>query len=164
MSPRTESNARMNPEVKSPAWLLRIGCVRFASSRDNLIGHVFLIGLRSTGQKDSHAFVGKLLGDPPRRSRGRTPLHSSVERRLYGPGISKLKEPIMSPILEKDKTPEPATITTEVEIQEGPAENLERDQKIRSRAYERYLERGQEAGHDVDDWLQAEREIDEGQF
>lgn len=70
----------------------------------------------------------------------------------------------MSPILEKDKTPEPATITTEVEIQEGPAENLERDQKIRSRAYERYLERGQEAGHDVDDWLQAEREIDEGQF
>jgi hypothetical protein len=66
----------------------------------------------------------------------------------------------MSPMLEKDKTPESAATTTEVEVQEGPAKNLERDERIRSRAYERYLERGQEACHDLDDWLQAEREID----
>ena len=68
----------------------------------------------------------------------------------------------MSPLPEKEETPVSVATTTEIEAQEGPVENLERDQKIRSRAYERYLERGQEAGHDLDDWLQAEREIDEG--
>ena len=68
----------------------------------------------------------------------------------------------MSPMPEKDKTPEFAVTTTEMEAQESFAKNLERDERIRSRAYERYLERGQEAGHDLDDWLQAEREIDGG--
>ena len=30
---------------------------------------------------------------------------------------------------------------------------------IARRAYELFLERGSEHGHDVDDWLQAEREL-----
>ena len=30
---------------------------------------------------------------------------------------------------------------------------------VRNRAYELYLERGMEDGHDVEDWLQAEGEI-----
>jgi oligoendopeptidase F len=68
----------------------------------------------------------------------------------------------MSPMSEKDNAPESVATTTKMEAQEGPARNLERDQKIRSRAYERYLERGQKAGHDLDDWLQAEHEIDAG--
>ena len=68
----------------------------------------------------------------------------------------------MSPTPEKDKTPESTATTTEMETHASPAKNLERVEKIRSRAYERYIERGQEAGHDLDDWLQAEREIDEG--
>ena len=33
-----------------------------------------------------------------------------------------------------------------------------REQKIRRRAYEIYLERGAEPGRDLEDWLQAERE------
>ena len=33
------------------------------------------------------------------------------------------------------------------------------DSDIARRAYERYEERGSEHGHDVDDWLQAEREL-----
>ena len=32
-------------------------------------------------------------------------------------------------------------------------------EKIRQRAYELYGARGQEDGHDLDDWLQAEAEI-----
>lgn len=68
----------------------------------------------------------------------------------------------MSPMREKDNLQESVATTTEMETQEDPAQNVERDQKIRSRAYERYLERGQEAGHDLEDWLQAEREIDAG--
>jgi len=34
-----------------------------------------------------------------------------------------------------------------------------RETRVRCRAYELYLERGQEPGFDLDDWLQAEDEI-----
>ena len=34
-----------------------------------------------------------------------------------------------------------------------------REQEIRRRAYEIYLERGEEPGRDLEDWLQAEREL-----
>jgi hypothetical protein len=33
------------------------------------------------------------------------------------------------------------------------------DTEIARRAYDRYLARGREDGHDVEDWLQAEREL-----
>ena len=36
---------------------------------------------------------------------------------------------------------------------------LDRDQRIRCRAYALYEERGRVDGHDVDDWLQAEAEV-----
>jgi hypothetical protein len=32
-------------------------------------------------------------------------------------------------------------------------------QPIQQRAYELFLKRGKEPGHDLDDWLQAEREV-----
>lgn len=38
-----------------------------------------------------------------------------------------------------------------------PVSNLE--QKIRERAYELYETRGREHGHDLDDWLTAESEL-----
>ena len=34
-----------------------------------------------------------------------------------------------------------------------------REEEIRRRAYEIYLTRGGEPGHDLEDWLQAEREL-----
>jgi Protein of unknown function (DUF2934) len=37
--------------------------------------------------------------------------------------------------------------------------DLTREEKIRRRAYEIYLDRGGEPGHDLEDWLQAEREL-----
>jgi hypothetical protein len=40
--------------------------------------------------------------------------------------------------------------------------NAARDEDIRRRAYEIYLERGQQPGRDLDDWLQAERELERG--
>jgi hypothetical protein len=33
--------------------------------------------------------------------------------------------------------------------------------KIERRAYEHYLDRGSESGHDFEDWLRAERELKE---
>ena len=47
-------------------------------------------------------------------------------------------------------------------ISEVQRENLTRDEEIRFRAYEIYLERGEQGGNDLDDWLQAEREIERG--
>jgi hypothetical protein len=41
-----------------------------------------------------------------------------------------------------------------------PLENAARDEKIRCRAYEIYLERGEQPGAELDDWLQAERELE----
>jgi Protein of unknown function (DUF2934) len=37
--------------------------------------------------------------------------------------------------------------------------DLTREEKIRRRAYEICLERGGEPGHDLEHWLQAEREL-----
>jgi len=34
-----------------------------------------------------------------------------------------------------------------------------REQEIRNRAYEIYLQRGEQSGYELEDWLQAEREI-----
>jgi hypothetical protein len=45
---------------------------------------------------------------------------------------------------------------------EAPVANAARDEEIRRRAYEIYLERGKEPGHELDDWLQAERELEDG--
>jgi hypothetical protein len=38
-------------------------------------------------------------------------------------------------------------------------EQAARDEDIGRRAYEIYLERGEEPGLELDDWLQAEREL-----
>ena len=39
-----------------------------------------------------------------------------------------------------------------------------RDEEIRRRAYEIYRERGEQPGRELDDWLQAERELERGMF
>ena len=49
--------------------------------------------------------------------------------------------------------------STEVGREEGSEVNPAREQEIRRRAYEIYLARGEEPGHDLEDWLQAEREL-----
>jgi hypothetical protein len=43
--------------------------------------------------------------------------------------------------------------------QERSVVNLAREEEIKHRAYEIYLERGEEPGRDLEDWLQAEREL-----
>jgi hypothetical protein len=42
---------------------------------------------------------------------------------------------------------------------EPPPETLPLQERIRRRAYELYVERGNQAGSELDDWLQAEEEI-----
>jgi hypothetical protein len=51
-------------------------------------------------------------------------------------------------------------------VQAGPEEastgNSARDEEIRRRAYEIYLERGKQPGGELEDWLQADRELARG--
>jgi hypothetical protein len=42
---------------------------------------------------------------------------------------------------------------------ETPTETLPLEERIRRRAYELYLQRGNEPSSELDDWLQAEEEI-----
>lgn len=39
-----------------------------------------------------------------------------------------------------------------------------KEENIRQRAYDLYRARGQEEGHDIEDWLQAEAEIETGEM
>jgi Protein of unknown function (DUF2934) len=51
------------------------------------------------------------------------------------------------------------TTSNQRETKEELAGNSVRDESIRKRAYEIYLERGGQPGRELDDWLQAEREL-----
>jgi len=56
---------------------------------------------------------------------------------------------------DRSKAVEPGTETQE----RGRLSASTREDKIRRRAFEIYLERGSEPGRDLEDWLQAEREL-----
>ena len=54
--------------------------------------------------------------------------------------------------------------SSQAETRDVSIGNSARDEKIRGRAYEIYLERGKQPGRELDDWLQAERELELGTF
>ena len=55
-----------------------------------------------------------------------------------------------------------ATTTQAADTGEALVANAAHDEDIRLRAYEIYLERGEQPGRELDDWLQAERELERG--
>jgi len=57
---------------------------------------------------------------------------------------------------------EPQATSTQAETGEASVGNAPRDEDIRRRAYEIYLERGEQPGRELDNWLQAERELEGG--
>ncbi len=60
----------------------------------------------------------------------------------------------MNPSTATKMQPVPAKEPTKQAPQHEPTE-----EQIRQRAYEIYLARGSAPGHEVEDWLQAEREL-----
>ena len=52
----------------------------------------------------------------------------------------------------------------QAETGEVSVENSARDEEIRRRAYAIYCERGEQPGRELDDWLQAERELERRMF
>jgi len=59
---------------------------------------------------------------------------------------------------KKIRTTDPTQPGTAVEERERLLPST-REQKIRNRAYEIYLQRGEQPGHEVEDWLLAELEL-----
>jgi Protein of unknown function (DUF2934) len=68
----------------------------------------------------------------------------------------------MSMILKGNRSTDFQATSTWAETEEGAVENSARDEEIRRRAYEIYLERGERSDTKLDDWLQAERELEQG--
>ena len=68
----------------------------------------------------------------------------------------------MSPKLKRNATTEPQATSTQAEPGEASIGNWARDEEIRHRAYEIYLERGEQPGRELDNWLEAERELERG--
>ena len=63
---------------------------------------------------------------------------------------------------KRNGSTEPQATSTQEETGEVSVGNSARDEEIRRRAYEIYLQRGQQPGRELDDWLQAERELEGG--
>jgi len=55
---------------------------------------------------------------------------------------------------------EPQATSAQAETGEVSVGNVVGDEQIRLRAYEIYLECGEQPGRELDDWLQAERELE----
>jgi hypothetical protein len=67
----------------------------------------------------------------------------------------------MSSKPNRNVSAEPQATTTEAaERDAASAGNSAREDEIRRRAYEIYLERDEQPGLELDDWLQAERELE----
>jgi alcohol dehydrogenase, propanol-preferring len=60
------------------------------------------------------------------------------------------------------ETPEIPAGFTQAAASDASVRNTTSDEKIRLHAYELYLERGERPGFELDDWLQAERELQGG--
>jgi hypothetical protein len=57
---------------------------------------------------------------------------------------------------------EPQALPVRLAPEEASTVNATREEEIRRRAYEIYLERGEQPGGELDDWLRAERELAHG--
>jgi hypothetical protein len=61
---------------------------------------------------------------------------------------------------ERQDVESQATFAPKGEAVSASVADSPRLEEIRIRAYEIYMERGGQPGHDLDDWLQAERELE----
>ena len=75
---------------------------------------------------------------------------------------TRKKDKSMASKTKRNGSTESQATSTQAEAGELPVGNSARDEEIRLRAYEIYLERGEQPGHELDDWLQAERELERG--
>ena len=68
----------------------------------------------------------------------------------------------MSSKAKRIESVEPQATSAQAETGDVSVGNPAGDEGIRLRAYEIYHERGEQPGRELDDWLQAERELEGG--
>jgi len=96
----------------------------------------------------------------PSKSLKKTPAKKPKKTAAGGNNTQKSKAaPRRKVSASKTRIPkeEPVTAPTEAESQHQYFEDL--GSRIAKKAYELYVQRGQEDGHDIEDWLEAERQI-----
>ena len=76
--------------------------------------------------------------------------------------INSKREMDVSSKPKRNSDAEPQATSTQLETGEVSLGSSARTEEIKGRAYEIYLERGKQSGHDLDDWLQAEQELERG--
>jgi hypothetical protein len=81
---------------------------------------------------------------------------------IMAPPTRKKEKKSMSSKPKRNESTEAEATSSQAEAGEVSLGNSARDEEIRRRAYEIYLERGEQPGSEVDDWLQAERELERG--
>jgi hypothetical protein len=74
--------------------------------------------------------------------------------------ITNKRETDMSSKPKRIGIAEPQATSSRAETGEVSVGNVVGGEQIRLRAYEIYLERGEQPGRELDDWLQAERELE----
>jgi hypothetical protein len=74
--------------------------------------------------------------------------------------VANTREMSMSSKSRRNRMAEPQATSIQAETPEASVGNAARDEDIRRRAYEIYLERGEQPGRELEDWLQAERELE----
>jgi hypothetical protein len=82
--------------------------------------------------------------------------------RLNSDPITRKREMSISSKPKRIRSTELQARSIHAETPEPSVANSARDEEIRRRAYEIYLERGEQPGHELDDWLQAEGELERG--
>jgi hypothetical protein len=76
--------------------------------------------------------------------------------------VANTREMSMSSKSRRNGMTEPQATSIQAETPEASVGNAARDEDVRRRAYEIYLERGEQPGREIDDWLEAERELEGG--
>jgi hypothetical protein len=76
--------------------------------------------------------------------------------------MTRKKEMSTSSKPKRNGITEPQATAPQAETGEVSVGNSARDEEIRHRAYKIYLEHGEQPGRELDDWLQAERELESG--
>jgi len=76
--------------------------------------------------------------------------------------LTRKREMSMSANPKRQGSTEIQPTSTHSETGRVSVVNPSREEEVRLRAYEIYLERGQQPGHELGDWIQAERELERG--
>jgi Protein of unknown function (DUF2934) len=131
-------------------------CLRLSAPVIGTVPLERVLLLRSARCKAKHDFASCCLKNGVAQS-----ISLLMTGEILTPHTTK-KEKSMSSKQKRNGSTAAQAASTQTVTSEVPVRNSVFDEKIRRRAYEIYLVRGEQQGRELDDWLQAEREFKPG--